>query len=279
VLFAVWRATWTPVAPLRLGRRRTWGQILSASARMYVRHARVFLGIGVLLIPLALVLTFLQKLVLDGFGLIGVDSDSESAGALVIVAFAIGLAFTVLGLALVQAATACALVRIDQERPVDPVVAYRDALRQFRPLVGSAAIVALVLAVLSSTAILLPVGVWLAVRWALVGQVVVLEGRRAVPAVRRSAVLVRRKWFRVASIVGVGAGLAIVAGPFVGAVLILLTEIPFTLINVLAGVVYALTMPFVALATSYVYFDLRTRHELGETRDPEVLPAEIQLAG
>jgi ABC-type sulfate transport system permease subunit len=100
-----------------------------------------------------------------------------------------------------------------------------------------------------------------------------------VPAVRRSAVLVRRKWFRVASIVGVGAALAIAGGPFVGAVLILLTEIPFTLLNVLAGVVYALTMPFVALATSYVYFDLRTRHELGETRDPEVLPAEIQLAG
>jgi hypothetical protein len=277
VLFIVWRATWTPVAPLRLARRRTWGQILSASARMYVRRPIVFLGIGFLLIPLAFVLTILQKLVLDGFGLIGVDSDSESAGALVILAFAIGLAFTVLGLALVQAATACALVRIDEERPVNPVVAFRDALSHLRPLVGSAAIVALMLAVLSSTAVLLPVGVWLAVRWALVGQVVVLEDRKAVEAVHRSAVLVRRKWFLVASIVGVGAAVVIVGGPFVGAVLILLTDIPFTLLNVLAGVVYALTMPFVALATSYVYFDLRTRHELGETRDPEVLPAEIQL--
>ena len=27
------RATWTPVAPLRIARHRTWGQILSASAR------------------------------------------------------------------------------------------------------------------------------------------------------------------------------------------------------------------------------------------------------
>jgi hypothetical protein len=38
-------------------------------------------------------------------------------------------------------------------------------------------------------------------------------------------------------------------------------------------------MPFVALVTSYVYFDLRTRHELAPDEAPAVLPAEIQLSG
>ena len=34
------RATWRPVAPLRVARRRTWGQVLSAAGRMYVKRAR-----------------------------------------------------------------------------------------------------------------------------------------------------------------------------------------------------------------------------------------------
>jgi hypothetical protein len=54
--------------------------------------------------------------------------------------------------------------------------------------------------------------------------------------------------------------------------------VPFWLVNVLAGAVYAVAMPFVAITTAYVYFDARTRGELEpETRLSE-LPAEIELA-
>jgi hypothetical protein len=42
--------------------------------------------------------------------------------------------------------------------------------------------------------------------------------------------------------------------------------------------VYALAMPFVALTTSYVYFDARTRGELEPRLAPGELPAEIELA-
>ena len=57
IVFAVVRATWTPVAPLHVGRRRTWGQILSASARMYVKRPRLFVGLGLLLIPITVAIT------------------------------------------------------------------------------------------------------------------------------------------------------------------------------------------------------------------------------
>jgi hypothetical protein len=96
-------------------------------------------------------------------------------------------------------------------------------------------------------------------------------------ALRRSARLVRGRWLRTASLVGVGAALALAAGPFVGALLILVTDAPLPLLNVVAGVVYALAMPFVALTTSYVYFDARVRHELEPTEEPEELPAEVRL--
>ena len=38
IVFAVLRATWLPAAPLRVARRRSWGQIISASGRMYVQR-------------------------------------------------------------------------------------------------------------------------------------------------------------------------------------------------------------------------------------------------
>ena len=85
---------------------------------------------------------------------------------------------------------------------------------------------------------------------------------------------------RVASLVGIGTALALLAGPLLGALLILLTDAPPALLNVVAGVVYALAMPFVALTTAYVYFDRRTRLELEPERESHQseLPAEIQLS-
>ena len=60
--------------------------------------------------------------------------------------------------------------------------------------------------------------------------------------------------------------------------LILLTSVPLVWLNLVAGIVYTLTMPFVALATVYVYFDMRVRDELSTDVESAELPAEIQLA-
>ena len=53
---------------------------------------------------------------------------------------------------------------------------------------------------------------------------------------------------------------------------------PLALLNVVSGLVYAVAMPFVALATVYVYFDMRVRDELAAERLPDALPAEIELS-
>jgi hypothetical protein len=57
-----------------------------------------------------------------------------------------------------------------------------------------------------------------------------------------------------------------------------MTSISLAYLNVIAGLVYAVTMPFVAIATVYVYFDTRVRDELAPEREPEELPAEIQVS-
>ena len=279
VIFGLTRTEWRPAAPLRIARRRAWGQILAAAARMYVGQARLFLGIGLLFIPLGAVISGVQVLVLGGLGLAGIDVTGESAGVLLFLVVAIGVTLTLLVLALVQAATACALVEIDEGRSIGPTRAYRMALAKTRPLLRGLTFAVVVCLLLNVTTVLIPVAIWLAVRWLLLAQVVELENVSAIGGLRRSSELVRGRWLRVASLVGVGALLALLIGPLLGTTLILLTDAPLSLLNIVAGVVYALAMPLVALTTSFVYFDARARDELERTPAPAILPAEIALHG
>jgi hypothetical protein len=276
VMVSLSRATWRPTAPLRLARRRAWGQILAAAARMYVGRMPLFVGIGVLAIPIALLVTLLQALVLQASTVVGFESEGEGSGLLALLVLAIGTTLTLVGLGLVQAATVRALDEIDRGRSPGPVRAYRLALDSILPLLGGLAIAVVVVTLLASSVFLLPIAIWLAVRWALIAAVVELEALSALGALRRSGRLVRRRWLKVASLVLVGGGIALAAGPLLGALLIFVTDAPLWVLNTVAGVVYAVAMPFVALTTAYLYFDARARDELAE-REPDQLPAEIDL--
>jgi len=276
IAYAVVRATWTPVAPLRVGRRRTWGQILSASARMYVKRFRLFIGLGLLLVPIVLVITAVQWVLVSGIDAVS-SVTGNLAGGLAYLALVVGTTLTLLGFGLVQAATACAMVELDAGREVGPFEAYRLALRRIRPLLGAVAIFVAVLVVLTTSVFLIPLAIWFGVRWSLLAPAVELEDRRAFEALRRSGELVRGRWLRVGSLVGLGGLIALAAGPLVGALLIFVSNSSLALLNIVAGVVYAVALPFVALVTAYVYFDARARLEL-EPRDARTeLPAEISV--
>jgi len=277
-VFLVTRTRWRPAAPLRIARRRSFGQILSASARMYVTCARLFIGIGLVLIPLGIVMTIVQALVLGGFGLLGLDVTGQAAGIVLLLVVALGTFLAILGFVLVQGATVCALVELDREHRVGPVEAYRLALRRIRPLLRGLVAGVAVWVALSATGFLLPLAVWFLVRWLLFAQVVELEDRPGSAGLRRSAELVQGRWIRVGSLVGIGAVLSLAIGPLLGAVLIILTNAPLSLLNVVAGIFYALAMPLVALVTSYVYFDCRARKEVFAETEPHELPAEYELA-
>jgi hypothetical protein len=278
VAFVVVRATWSPAAPLHVARRRSWGQILSASARMYVRRPFVFLRIGVLLIPIVVVMTVLQWIALEGLSAVGIVTTGESAGGSAFLALVIGTTFALLGLGLVQAATACALVEIDAGRAVTARGAYRSVWTRIRPLLRAVFLFVLAWVALTTVPVLIPVAVLVAVRWCLAAPIVELEDLGGVAALRRSRQLVRGRWFRTGSLVGLSAALALVSGPLLGALLIFVAEVPLAWLNVVAGLVYAIALPYVGLVTAYAYFDARTRFELEPAERPSELPAEIELS-
>ena len=274
------RATWRPSAPLRLARRRAWGQILATAARMYRNKIGLFVGIGAILLPISLLDALLQTLVLRASGVAGIDAQAGGEGILVLLVVAFGTALTLFGAAIVQAATVRALVELDQGRQVGPIQAYRLALGRLRPMLGALVIAVVIVSLLASTIVLLPIAIALAIRWALIVPVTELEGRSATGALRRSGHLVGRRWPKVACLSILSVAFVLVAGPLLGSVLVILTTASLAALNVVAGVVYAVLLPFAALTTAYVYFDVRVRLELERTseREPDVLDAESELA-
>jgi hypothetical protein len=141
-------------------------------------------------------------------------------------------------------------------------------------------IAVVIVSLLASTIILLPIAIALAIRWALIVPVAELEGRSASGALRRSGRLVGRRWLKVACLSILSFAFVLGAGPLLGSLLVVLTTASLATLNVIAGVVYAVLMPFAALTTAYVYFDVRVRLELEGTseREPDVLDAESELA-
>jgi hypothetical protein len=276
-IYLLRRTTWTPPTPVRVARRRAAGQVIRAAARMYGSRWRMFIGIGFITVPVSLVVAALQSLILMSPDIGALSRGGEDGGLRVTLAVLVG--FLLLGstILVVLAATTQALGRIDREVEVDVRRAYRLALAQWRPLLGAFLIASILVGVLGLSVVLSPVAVVLVVLFALFVPVVTFEQAAAVVALRRSAALVRVQTVKTALLLATSILVAGVVGPLLGTILILLTGAPFPVANVVAGVTYAVLMPYVALTMAYLYFDARVRSELArdDVAVREVLPAEI----
>jgi hypothetical protein len=281
ILWLTSRTRWQPSAPLRLERRRAWGSIVNAARRMYFDHLRLFLGIGLLFFPLGAVITGIQYALFHLSSLNGLVDSAGSTNAVVdFLAIALGIVLTVFGLAVVQSATAIAMVELDAGREATALGAYRETLSRVGSLLGAVLVAALVVGIFGLTGIGLLISIWLLVRWALFAQAIALEDASALGALRRSGRLVQGNWWRVGSLMLFVTVIALLLGPLCGTLLLFVTHASFDFINLVSSVVYAAVLPYVAIATTYLYFDLRVakQHEAEATEAGEVLPVEAPPA-
>ena len=278
LLLAASRTSWRGSAPLRLARRRAWGELITSARQMYRRRFRLFAGIGLLFVPFAIVAALIQYLLFRVVAFLPlVQSAGETNISVAGLAFSLGLIFTVVALTFVQAATAYAMAAVDRGQHVTALGAYKYALKKLGTLFGWVVFAAVVVVVLELTVVGIPLAAWLIVRWSLLAQVVVLDDRTSPGPLRRSAALVRGHWWRVALFTVVVAGIGLLLGPVVGGLLLLATSAAFNVINLITALVYTVTMPFVAIATTYLYYDLNTRSVLDahQVDAGDLLPAEI----
>jgi hypothetical protein len=243
---------------------------------MYVGHPRVFLGIGLLFIPVGLITAGIQYLLFRvGFLAPLVDSVGASNAFVEILVFALSIFLTLVALTIVQGATAIAVTELDASHSIDARSAYRMGFRRIPLLIRTLLIVIVIVALLDLTLIGAIVAAWLVVRWSLLAQAAVLPDSDGGP-LRRSTKLTKRHWWKTASVTGLVVGLGLLIGPVVGALLLILTSASFDFVDIAAALINVVVLPYVAITTTYLYYDLDVRRRLAEPKPTSVreLPAE-----
>lgn len=106
------------------------------------------------------------------------------------------------------------------------------------------------------TVIGIPLAVYYFIRTSLFAQACVLGDQTAVGSLRASARLTRRHWWRTFGFTALINVIAILAGPLLGVLVLLLTSQSLTFIDITGSIVYALVVPYAAIALTLYYFDL-----------------------
>lgn len=256
------RTTWLPSAPFRLIRRRASGQVLLAGLRIYRSRPLLFVGIGLLSLPLTAVITALQTVVAGVSVEPGAAQVQDPPSAWVILAGALGLLIAGAAITVVQAASVNAVVELDAGREIGVRQAFALALRRSRSLGITFLMTTVLVGILGLTVFLLPVAIVFGVLVALWVPVVVIEDKRGWRAVRRSAGLVRHRLLKVALLIAAAGAAAAAIGPLLGTAVILTTNAPFTVGNLVAGLTYAVLLPLVSINTTYVYADCAVRDRI-----------------
>jgi hypothetical protein len=257
LLWLASRTRWEPNDPLPVRGARSWGQIVNAARVFYGGHLELIVRLGVLFLILGVATSIIQFGIYHLTGLSALlDVAGESNAFVAGGAMLVGIVITALGLILTQTASALVLASYDDERQLRPLDAYRIALRRWRSLLAAFAFAVVVIGLLTLTGFGVVFAAWFLVRWSMFPQVIAIENRPWRDALRRSSQLVRGDWWRVAMLTLFVTLLTLALGPLIGAVMLLVSTASFNLVNLVAAIIYVFTLPFVAIATTYLYFDL-----------------------
>ena len=251
------RATaWRPVVLAPLVVRRRLGQMILTALAFIRRAPRSALRVGVLL-PLAGSLGALLQAVVLAFTDVGdladvADRSSGSGGAL---ALALGGVFVLPATAVVAVMTML-MVEAMIERGAPPP--HRELLRSTwarRRVIGLSWVMSVAALIGLTTVVLIPVVVWCLSRWA----VVVPAALHGPHPLRRSAQLTAGIRWRSLGVAGVSVFFTSVLPPAFGIVVLLLTDLSFVVVNVVATTVSMLLAPVGGILSLLQWADLEAR--------------------
>jgi hypothetical protein len=273
LVWLVRRTSWSPAEAEPIRARRDVGQILRVSRRLYWRRKWFFLGLGVFAFLVAAMVETIKTLLESFLSLFG--------------EFTLAVSSTAFAFLALNAAAAVALTRLDSGRPVKVLRTWWFVVRRFLTLVVAVAlelllVVAVFLLVLgipfvigeltgsASTAaviviILLVVGgLWLIrslVGWALTAQEIYVDRCSARAAVRQGPRLVTNNRWRSAVMLVPLYVAGIASGPIVGFAILFLTSADPSTLNLIGSVISVIVFPYIAIATTLLYFDLQERRK------------------
>ena len=269
VRLLVGRTDWRQVDPEPIVRRRRAGQLVRAAGREYARNPLVFLLTGAVYLPALVVtgaLTAIVQLIPFVSAIIGLAG--KASGTSLFLSVFVGSVSNAAAFITVNAVVAVYLR--DERRGVPAAIdALRAAWEHRRALVGAFGRSFVIVFVLLASFVGAPWGIRQLVRYQFVAQAVMYEERDGRSALARSSELVRGRWFHTALVTGALNS----AGGFIGLLvalilLVVASSIPLWVFSMLVSLVYAVLVPFAALAMALLYGDAVAEQQGAEQADP-----------
>jgi hypothetical protein len=236
---------------IRLEQPRDVRALLRDSFNVYLRHFGTFLALGALVVVPS-------QLIVGGIGMEQLTADYDTTAGWAETSIAAAVAYLVVA-PLITAICVHALHSVAAGGSPGRREAIVKGFESFTPIFFAVLMAAAGIAL--GLFLLIVPGVYLFVRWFFVPQAVVLEGTRNAAALRASGRLVAGEWWRT-------FGLVVLVNVIV-ALMIFVLGAPFTVLanetdralwalsgNILAT---AVTQPFIALFSTFLYYDLRER--------------------
>jgi hypothetical protein len=237
---------------------RVWGYFMEA-LDIYGNELRTFLGIGMLAVPIGLafnaVLYVLRKAPPIDW-MLKLLNDSAT-GNLTLAAMVGGAQQAAMTLIIVPAV----LVAMKEIRKgVTPGVwrSVREGLTYFPGMLIALVLYVAVLGIAAFSVFLIPVGIYVAVRWLFYPQAVVIdEKKRGYNGLLLSWNVTRGRWIKTfGSTIGFLI-LALVPGPFIGVMILILGGSRVQFANAASGIIYGLLLPLAYIGLTMVYHRLK----------------------
>ena len=265
------RTRWSPVLTKPIETERTIGQILRAAFRIYRAHRRLFIGIGIISLPVGAFFVGVEALLFENLlGLARLTGENSAGRDLVGVG--VGGFGALIGAAIVVGATATAVSSMAQDEAPRVRDVYRAVWARFWLLLSAVVRAGLTVVVLTLTVVGIPVAIERSVRWALVPQVCMLGDRDEGP-LRQSVRVTHGNWWRTFALTSVMNLPAVTLALLVGtAVLLLIPAAPIYVVALTSSCVFAFTYQYVGIATTLLYYDLLQSRPADE---PSLQPAPV----
>jgi hypothetical protein len=235
---------------IELDRPRDLGALLRDSLGVYLRHFWTFLALGALVVVPA-------ELIVSGVGLEQLSSDYDATPSFAEGAISAAVSYLVVG-PLVTAMCVHALRSVAAGGPPGARAAIVQGFDSFGRIFFAVVLAAVGIAL---GLILIVPGIYLFVRWYFVPQTVVLEGASGADALRKSSRVVEGSWWRTFGLVVLVNVVALLVSVVVGAPFTAGANATDRAAWALAGQIVSatVTVPFAALFSTLLYFDLRAR--------------------
>lgn len=278
-----------PAVSITTGMRpRAIGELLDGAIKLYVRNARVLMGLAaVVVVPLellaaiVLISTYNSGNDIPTGGTFSLHPHPVQDPAAVLGAQAILLVTQLLANALITAASVKAVsdAYLDQRTSVS--VSLRYGLRRLPALIALQVIEGIGLT-LALVALIVP-GIFLYIRWGVATPALLIERVGPVRALRRSFRLVSGRWWATAAVLLVATVLVGIVTGVVQAILTGVASLPknpsvilsVTVATLSTAVGAIISNPFRATVTTILYYDLRIRRE---GYDLELLADQLGLS-